>query len=150
MTAPIVGRTSRAAAAVALAAAAWLNASCGSDTAEKRSLCSSFEQLVITGAAIRASDVSDLTAGEASDLAEAYQQRVTQVQEVADGRYGAELDALEQTVDDLVRTLSSIQDDADFATWAPLVEDSLEDVSTASRRVEQAIEPSCAPAPTEE
>jgi hypothetical protein len=144
-----VSRPWRRVTAIALAAVApALVVSCGES--EERSLCTSFDEFVAAGTFIRAADLEALSAAEATDLAESYLQRVTQMQEVADGRYGAELDALEATADDLLRTLSSVQDDADFDTWAPLVSDTLEDVDAASLRVEQTIEPSCSPDVTEE
>jgi hypothetical protein len=111
---------------------------------EEHSLCASFDRMVASVDSIRA-EVTGETAGELSDQADALLQRVTALQEVADGRYTAELDAFEETLDNLVRTLASIQEDAEYDTWAPLVDDSLEDVNTAATRVEEAIAPSCSP-----
>lgn len=108
------------------------------------SLCTSFDQLVATGDSIRAG-VTGETAGELSDAADAALQRVTALQEVADGRYTSELDALEESLDNLRLTLASIQEDAEYDTWSPLVEDSVEDVNSAAARVEKAISPSCSP-----
>jgi hypothetical protein len=116
---------------------------------EDQSLCPAFEEFLGTRAAVRALDPSDLTAGEATDLVESYLQRITRMQEVADGRYTSELDALESAVDDVVRTLASVQDAGDYDTWQPLVEDSLEDVQDASARFVEAVEPSCFPDVTE-
>lgn len=114
---------------------------------EERSLCPAYESFLETREEIRSIDASGTTADEATDLAEAYLQQVVRMQEVADGRYTAELDALESATDDVVRTLAAVQDDAEYDIWAPLIEDSLEDVQNASARFEEAIEPTC-PAPT--
>jgi hypothetical protein len=116
---------------------------------EDQALCPVFEEFVVVRGVVQAVDVSEVSAGEAALLAEGYLQRVTRMQEVADGRYSSELDALELAVDDVVRTLASVQEDAEFDAWAPLVEDSLEDVRDASARVVEAIEPSCSPDVTE-
>ena len=44
---------------------------------------------------------------------------------------------------DVVLTLDSVQDQADYSTWAPLVEDDLEAAADAAVTVEDAIEPQC-------
>jgi hypothetical protein len=149
---PQQGPHARHRPAIAAAAALGLSfsfvaASCAEP--EERSLCTSFEQMVALGDSIR-TDVTGETAGELSDQTDALLQRVTALQEVADGRYTAELDALEETLDNLVRTLASIQEDAEYDTWSPLVEESVEDVNAASARVEEAIEPSCFPDVTDQ
>jgi hypothetical protein len=122
-------------------------AACGDP--EDQALCPAYEEFRSTRDAVQALDPSSMTAGEATELAERYRQQVTRIQEVADGRYTSELDALESAVDDVLRTLASVQDDAEYETWQPLVEDSLEDVQDASARFVEAIEPSCFPDVTE-
>jgi hypothetical protein len=123
-----------------------LLSACGEQ--ETRSLCPAYESFLATRDEITAIDPSEATAAEVTELAEDYLQQVVRMQEVADGRYTAELDALESATDDVVRTLAAVQDDAEYETWQPLIEDSLEDVRNASARFEEAIEPTCAPAAT--
>ena len=122
--------------------ASFMAASCADP--KDSSLCTNFDQMVASAESVRA-DVDGDTAGEFSDQLEAVLQHVTALQELADGRYTAELDSFEQTLDDLIRTLDSVQEDAEFDTWAPLIEDSVEDVDAAAARLVEAIEPSCSP-----
>lgn len=133
----------RTTALVACAAVAVSLTACG-DT-EEQSLCPAYESFLATRDEIRAIDPVATSAADATSLVEDYLQQVVRLQEVADGRYGAELDALDSATNDVLSTLDSVQDDADYATWQPLIKDSLEDVQNASARVDEAIAPSCTP-----
>lgn len=116
-------------------------AGCGES--DERSLCPAYEDFLAAGAAIAAVDPEEAMAEGASELAEEYLESVRLLQESADGRYGTELAALETAVNDVLLTLDSVEDTADYSTWAPLVEDSLEVAADAAVTVEDAIEPSC-------
>ena len=72
-----------------------------------------------------------------------YLASVRQLQTSADGRYGAAIDALESATRDVLLTLHSVQDDAQYATWAPLVEDSDQRMADATVTVENRIGRTC-------
>jgi hypothetical protein len=114
-----------------------------SDEPEVPSLCEAFAQFLDNRAEIQTLDPDNLDAAEATEVAERYRAGVRILKASADGRYGQELDDLETSVDDILRTLASIQPDADDSTWAPLVEDDLETAAEQAARVQHAIEPSC-------
>lgn len=110
------------------------------------SLCDSFDELVGATAAVASIDPTNETAAEATDAVDEYLAAVRALRQAADDRYGSQLEALETAVSDVRLTLGSVQDDADYATWGPLVADDLELAADAAVQVEQAIEPSCQPA----
>lgn len=134
------GRRRGVAVTLAVAAAA-IPLACG-DT-EELSLCDAYEDLVAAGASVTALDPTGLSARQAAEVVDDYLATVLHVQETADGRYSTELDALETAVDDVARTLASVQEDEDYETWAPLVEDDLEVARDAAVVVREAIDPSC-------
>ena len=76
-------------------------------------------------------------------MADDYLDSVRRLQEAADTRFTVPLNDLEAAAADVLRTLESVPDDEDHATWAPLVEDSLEDAANAAVTVVDAIEPQC-------
>jgi len=108
-------------------------------------LCTAYAELLDSRAAIAQIDPTNLDASEASDIAQRALDGVGRLRHAADDRYEQEIENLGAAVNDLRLTLSSIPDDADFATWGPLVEDDVEAVSDAAQVVEDAIEPSCNP-----
>jgi hypothetical protein len=114
---------------------------CG-DT-EEQSLCPVYEEFLVARDKVAAVVPSAETAADLRGIAEAYLAKVRQLREAADGRYSDPIDALEVAVADVVRTLESIDADAPYATWAPLVEDSVEDARDAGDRVEELIGPEC-------
>ena len=87
-------------------------------------------------ASIDPADLSTTTAGDATEIAEDYLAGVRRLEQAADGRYGTQLDALETAVNDVLFTLESVQDDADFSTWGPLIEDDLELAEDAAVQVD--------------
>jgi hypothetical protein len=107
------------------------------------SLCTAFDEFLNARTTVRAIDPTDQNAAQASDIAENYLASVRRLEAAADGRYTQQLDALETAVNDVVRTLSSVQDDAEYATWAPLVEDDLGLAEDAAVTVVNAIGQSC-------
>ena len=106
-------------------------------------MCTAYQEWLNARAAVREIDPEAATASEAAELAETYLESVQRLDETADGRFATELDALDFAVRDVLLTLESVQADEDYATWAPLVEDSLEDAANAAVSVQDAIEPQC-------
>jgi hypothetical protein len=121
---------------------AWSTSASDEDTASSE-LCASYDELVIAGEGIKGADPETSTAGQAVHLVDAYLDSVHELQRTADGRYTQQLDALDQAVTDVQRTLSSVQDDADYATWEPLVADDIETALDAAADVHSVVAPSC-------
>ena len=118
-------------------------AACGDQ--EDASLCTAFVEFLDARATVQALDPQTLSAEQATDTAENYLASVNRLQQTVDDRYEQQVLDLENAVNDVLLTLTSVQDDADFATWGPLVEDDLETAADAAARVEDSIEPSCNP-----
>jgi hypothetical protein len=116
-----------------------------SDEPEVPSFCDAFAGFLENRAEIQALDPADLDAAEATEVAERYRAGVRLLKASSEGRYGQELENLETAVDDILRTLASIQPDADDSTWVPLVEDDLETAGKYATQVEDTIEPTCTP-----
>ncbi len=55
-----------------------------------------------------------------------------------------ERDAHPHEVEEPVRTLDSLVDEEDYDTWAPLVEDTTDDVEIAYARLRRVMDPACA------
>ena len=128
---------------IPIAFAAVVLPACGDQ--EDASLCTAFAEFLESRAAVRAIDPDDLNAAQAEEAAESYLDGVRRLRHAADDRYEQEIEALDAAGNDLLLTLASIPDDADVATWGPLVEDDLEAVADAATVVQNAIEPSCNP-----
>jgi hypothetical protein len=119
---------------------------CG-DQAE-RSLCAVYADLLATEADVGEIDptvVSASTAGRAADVAEEYVSAVRRLRAAGDDRYRSAIDDLLTAARDVELTLSSVDAEADFATWSPLVAEDLEDARRAADRVHALIGPQCAP-----
>jgi hypothetical protein len=125
------------------AIAAFALPGCGDQ--EDASLCTAFGELLAARAAVAAIDPQNHDAEQAKDAVESYSAGVRRLRQAADDRYEQQLFGLEAAVDDVRLTLAPIPDDAEFATWSPLVEDDLEALADAATQVENAIEPSCNP-----
>jgi hypothetical protein len=125
---------------VAVAAIAWL---VGCADPEERSMCTAFERLQASADSLQEVSLDGATAGEAADSVEDVLGEVRNLDAVADTRYSSQIDRLEETLDDLLRTLESIQDDAESDTWEPLVADSVEDAQHAASVVTELIVPVC-------
>jgi hypothetical protein len=121
-------------------------AACGDP--EDASLCTAFDEWIDARADINAVDFTTESAEDAIDTVEDYLSSVQRLEHAADGRYGQQLDALESTVRAVILTLESVQDDADYSTWSPLVEDDIELATEAALQVEQLITPSCQAEPS--
>jgi hypothetical protein len=134
----------RSAAVIAAAAAvAFALPACGDQ--EDASLCTAFGEYLEARAQLQEIEPTNLNASQAADIAENALHGVRRLQESADGRYGQSLFELEAAVNDVLLTLESIPDDADVATWRPLVEDDVATAGDAATVVEDSIEPSCTP-----
>jgi hypothetical protein len=112
---------------------------------EEQSMCPVFEEYLEARAAIQAVDPTSATAAGATEAVEEYLGAVQRLRETTDGRFAEAVDSLETVVADALRTLESVDDDAEYETWAPLVEDSFEDANDAAERVEELISPQCNP-----
>ena len=112
---------------------------------EEQSMCPVFEDYLEARAAIQAVDATSETAAGATEEVEEYLGAIQRLRETTDGRFAEAVDSLETVVADALRTLESVDDDAEYETWAPLVEDSFEDASDAAERVEELISPQCNP-----
>lgn len=132
----------RLAAAIGLAVvAAGAIAGCGEP--EDASLCTAYAEFLDRRAEVAAADPTSADAATASDVAERYLAAVNRLQHAADGRYVQQLEDLEEEVQDIVRTLAAIPDDADYATWAPLIDEDFETAQEAAGQVERLIAASC-------
>ena len=108
------------------------------------SLCTAYDEFLNARTTMQAIDPTDQNAAQATDIAEDYLSAVHRLEQAADGRYGQKLETLDIAVNDVILTLSSVQDDADYTTWAPLVEDDLALAEDAAAQVVASIAPSCA------
>ena len=128
---------------IPLALAAFVLPACGDQ--EDASLCTAFAEFLEARATVRAIDPDNLNAQQAEQAAQSYLDAVRRLRHVADDRYEQEIQALDDAANDLLLTLAPIPDDADVATWGPLVEDDLETVADKATVVQNTIEPSCNP-----
>ena len=120
-------------------------AACG-DT-EDASLCPAYAAYLSVVQPVLDADPTGATAQSASDTVEDVIGAVRQLREASDGRYAQGVDDLETVLGDLARTLESVEDEADYATWAPLVDDTIEDAVAAHERLVELIDPACVPDP---
>jgi hypothetical protein len=109
------------------------------------SLCTAYSEFLDARAHVQALDPATLNASDAQKEAQSYLDSVHRLQQASDNRYTQQLDALELAANDVVLTLQSVRDDADYSTWGPLVEDDLETAGDAAQVVQDAIAPSCNP-----
>jgi hypothetical protein len=134
-------RNGRASASfVAVAAIAWL---VGCADPEERSLCTAFDRFQEAAASLQEVSLDGATAGEAADAVEDVLGEVRNLDAVADTRYSSQINRLEESLNDLLRTLESIQDDAESDTWEPLVAEDVEDAQHAASVVTEVIIPVC-------
>lgn len=126
-----------------LVSALSLVAACG-DTKDA-SLCDAYQSYVATLAPVLAADPTGATAAAATNAVEDVLASVQQLRSTADGRHSDELTTLETSLDDLRATLESVEDTVDYDTWAPLVNDLIQDVVDATVTVDELIEPECNP-----
>jgi len=111
---------------------------------ENQSLCTVYDRFQETAANLETVSLDGTNAGKAADRVEDLRGRVRHLDAVADTRYSDQLDQLEDALDNLLRVLESIPEDADPATWQPLVEDSADEARRESLVVIGLIEPACA------
>jgi hypothetical protein len=133
--------------AVTVALATLVPLACG--TLEDASLCTAFDEFLGARADIQTIDPTEETAADAIEIAEDYLASVRRLEQAADGRYGQQIEDLETAVNDVLLTLESVQADAEYDTWSPLVEDDLELAADAAEVVEETIRPSCEVATSE-
>lgn len=129
--------------AIAGAVVAVLLGLAGCGDQRERSTCDAFATFVDTRNQIAAIDPEGVDAQQAITVAERYLAAVRGLREDADGRYGNELDDAQASVEDILVTLRGMPDDADRATWWPLVREDLQTAADASITLERAVAPSC-------
>ena len=110
---------------------------------DDQSMCTAYDDFLRAAASVQDADVESLTADEAEALGQDYLDSVRRLEETADDRHDVLLNNLEAVVRDVVLTLSSVQDDEDYSTWAPLVEDDLELAAEATVAVDDVMETQC-------
>lgn len=108
-------------------------------------MCDAYQRYIATLEPVLAADPTGATAGAATDVVEDVLASVQQLRATADGRHSDELTTLETSLDDLRATLESVEDTADYDTWAPLVTDLIQDVVDATVTVNERIAPECVP-----
>ena len=133
----------RSGVVAAVLALASVTSACG-DTDEV-SLCPVYRQYLAVVGPVLDADPTAATAADAAQAVEDVLGAVRSLRAVTEGRYAAPVDELEATLDDLRRTLASVDGSADYATWQPLVEDSIDDALDAAARVDEEIGPGCSP-----
>lgn len=116
-------------------------AACGET--EDASLCTAYAEFIERRAEVAAADPTAADAAAATDVAERYLASVNRLQHAADGRYVQQLEQLEEEVQDILRTLAAIPDDADYAVWAPLIDEDFETAQESAGQVERLIAASC-------
>jgi hypothetical protein len=111
---------------------------------DEQSLCVVYAEFLDARAEIQAIDPTDKSAAEAVDAVDDYLSTVQRLRET-DSTNSAAVDDLEAATKDALRTLESVDDEADYSTWAPLVEDSFEEAQKAADRVVDLYGPQCTP-----
>lgn len=112
---------------------------------EQSSLCPVYRQYLAVVQPVLDGDPTAATAADAAQAVDEVLGAVRSLREATEGRYAAPVDELEATLDDLRRTLASVDGSAEYATWQPLVEDSIDDALDAAARVDEEIGPGCSP-----
>jgi hypothetical protein len=126
-----------------LACGLTLVTACGDS--KDASMCDAYAIYLASLQPVLAADPTGATAATATDAVEQVLASVQQLRAAADSRNADELTTLETSLDDLRATLESVEDTADYDTWAPLVADSVQDVVDATVTVNDRIEPECNP-----
>ena len=140
-----VTRTVALASATLVAATTMI--ACSDDVVKDQSLCTVYGEYLDELAAIQDLDAETLAAEDASEVVEDYVESVVRVQHATeDDRNNNGMLSLEAAARDLLRTIESVPDDADYEIWAPLVEDDLEDVRNAALLLDEALAAECAEA----
>lgn len=123
-------------------------AACGDS--DEQSMCVVFADFEAARAEVQAVDPESVAAAGAIDAIQEYYDTIRQLRETTDGRYSAAVDDLDVAVADALRTLESVDADADYTTWSPLVEDEFQVAREAADKVEELINPQCNPDQDEE
>jgi len=137
------GRRATGFAIAAIAAVTLTACSDDEDLKDHLSFCDVYGRMVEQRAEVQALDITSMDADDAADEVEEYLDSVRQLGEISDDRYGMQISELQAAVHDLLLTLDSVDPDAEFAIWAPLVEDDLEAARDRADVLDEAIGPSC-------
>jgi hypothetical protein len=112
---------------------------------KESSLCPAYERYLSELADLVALDPEVVVVQDAIDQVDAIESAVDQLGEAGDDRHGDEVDAMSLALEDLRRTLESIDPGQDYEVWRPLIDDSLVDVADAARQLQQSLDPECRP-----
>jgi hypothetical protein len=107
------------------------------------SLCTAFVEYLDVRAQLRALEPTEPNAAQVKDIGENYLAAVDRLRQVSDGRYTQQLDGLDTAVRNILLTMASVQDDAEYSTWRPLIDDDFDDARDEAQHVIDAIAPSC-------
>ena len=111
---------------------------------DEQSLCSSYAEYVVLADEVYAADPTGATVSDVAETADVVFGELAQLRAVADGRYRAPIDELRSLLRDLENTLGSVDADAGYDTWEPLVDDTLDDIRIADARLRRVMNPACA------
>lgn len=109
----------------------------------EQAMCPAYAEYLAVIDVVAAAEPTAATAGDVVDTIDVVVGELDQLRAVADERYRAQIDAVSVELDDVRRTLGSVQDDADYSTWAPLVDSTFEDLAVAQARLRRVIDPAC-------
>jgi hypothetical protein len=126
-----------------LSALAIMTVAVGCASNDDQALCPAYDEYLTVFDEIAAANPTGATAADVVDAAELVLDELAQLRSVADGRYSAQIDQLDEAVDNLRRTLASLPDDGGYATWEPLVNDTIIEIENADDRLRSAIDPVC-------
>lgn len=110
--------------------------------ADESSLCPAYVDFLATAAKLPA-DPTAVNAEQAADAVEAVRASADQLAAADDGRHAAEISSLTASLDDLERTLRSLDPEADASTWEPAIEETTDDVVDALVALGDALAVDC-------
>ena len=110
---------------------------------DEQAMCPAYAEYLAVIDVITAAEPTGATAGDVVDAVEVVVGELDQLRAVADERYRAQIDDVAVQLDDVRRTLGSLQDDADYSTWAPLVDSTIDDLAIAHARLRRVVDPAC-------
>ena len=111
---------------------------------DEQTLCGAYSEYLAVADDVYAADPSAATADDATETAEILLGELAQLRAVSDSRYRAPIDELRALLADFENTLDSVTDAADYDTWRPLVDETLDDIRIADTRLRRVIDPACA------
>lgn len=136
-----MGTGSRLAISLAAISAVIVPTACGN--IEEQSLCPAYAIYLTEVSAALESPVTD--AATALTSIDKVRASLSQLRTASDSRFVTAIDDLDETINDMQLTLESVESQTDYATWAPLVEDTRLDARDAQLRLSNLLDPQCTP-----